>query len=77
MPETSYKRELLIDSLFTVIEGESMTFMVGTMAGRHGDGALSESSHLIYKQEAEKVRLGLQDHQWHTFSNTARPLNPS
>lgn len=27
--------------------------------GRHGDGAVAEILHLIYKQEAERVSLGL------------------
>lgn len=46
-------------------EGESRTIMVGSMAagwqraGRHRNRAAAESLHIIYKREAERMRLGL------------------
>lgn len=42
-----------------VSENESLTIMVGIIAGRHGTRTVAESSGLIHKQEAEMGILGM------------------
>lgn len=56
MTNVTYKRNHLTGGLLAVSEGESMTIMVGNMvAGRRGDGAITESVHI----GATTMKVGL------------------
>lgn len=48
------KRKHLSGGLLTVLQGVSMTIMVGSMKeGRHDAAAIAEGLYLVYKQKAE------------------------
>lgn len=54
MSKPNYKRKHVIGSLLTVLEGEPMTTIAGSMASGHGAEAAAERSHQIYKQDVER-----------------------
>jgi hypothetical protein len=56
MTKATYKRKYLTRGLLIVPEDSSMNVMAGSMvAGRHGAGAVTESSYLTCKSQAESA----------------------
>lgn len=59
MIKATYKRKHLTGELGTVLEGESMTIIVGRQASRHGAEAAGSSHPRPKAERGEETRTGL------------------